>query len=175
MWMPRLLEVIAALSWEEMFILSSGSFRRLLARGTQLPATACLCSGYQRAFHDCWDCGRNDMFSAGTDHWHCDKDHNSSLLIQLPLVSSGASEFLSMEKEHKHRNTHHIQIHTHIHTITHTYTHTAHIHTQSPQKPHIHTHTPHTYTSHPHTYLTIIHIWRWLRLNRCRSRWSPYH
>lgn len=35
----RLLEVMAPLSWEEVLMLSSGSFRRLLAQGTQLPIT----------------------------------------------------------------------------------------------------------------------------------------
>ena len=38
---------------------------------------------------------------------------------------------------------------------------------------HTHTHT-HTYT-HTHTHLSLIHIWRCRRIERCRSRWSPYH
>lgn len=32
--------------------------------------TACLRSGYQHVFRDCWGCGRNGMFSTGADHWH---------------------------------------------------------------------------------------------------------
>ena len=32
----------------------------------------------------------------------------------------------------------------------------------------------HTHT-HTHIYLSLIHIWRCRRIERCRSRWSPYH
>lgn len=47
MWPPGLLGVTAPLSWEEMFLLSAGSFRKVLARGTRLSDTKgalCLCS-----------------------------------------------------------------------------------------------------------------------------------
>ena len=29
--------------------------------------------------------------------------------------------------------------------------------------------------NHPELYLSLIHIWRCRRIERCRSRWSPYH
>ena len=44
--LPGLLEVVAPLSWEEKLLLSSGSFRRFLAQGTQPSDTKkalCVC------------------------------------------------------------------------------------------------------------------------------------